>query len=164
MESPISLRLLCALLFAGPVASAQNATLHAFAYPLASGLVSSPYGMRKDPLLAKLRKAHIGLDLPARQGTAVHAAGYGTVIYAGRYLGYGGLVVLAHAQNVTTHYAHLSRIDVQTGEKVSPGTQLGTVGMTGRATAPHLHFEVRVNGYPQDPVDYLPGITAVAQG
>ena len=164
MASHTSLKLLLALLILAPIAFAQDSGLHAFAYPLTTGVISSRFGMRADPLFAKRRTTHVGLDLPAPQGTTVHAAGYGTVIYAGSYRGYGGLVVIAHGQDVTTHYAHLARVDVRAGERVTPGMQLGTVGMTGRATAPHLHFEVRVDGSPKDPIDYLPGIAAMAQG
>ena len=94
---------------------------------------------------------HTGIDFPAAAGTPVGAAGRGCVIFAGTDDGYGLLVVLAHAARVTTWYAHLSRIDVRPGACVPAGARVGAVGATGRATGPHLHFEVRVGGAASDP-------------
>ncbi|HEY7621906.1 MAG TPA: peptidoglycan DD-metalloendopeptidase family protein [Solirubrobacteraceae bacterium] len=94
---------------------------------------------------------HTGLDLLAGAGAPVGAAGAGCVSYAGWDDGYGRLVVLNHRLGVTTWYAHLSRIDVQPGACVAAGARLGLVGATGRATGPHLHFEVRVRDAATDP-------------
>jgi murein DD-endopeptidase MepM/ murein hydrolase activator NlpD len=111
--------------------------------PLA-GPIGDGFGPRGDGF-------HTGIDFPAAAGTPVGAAGRGCVIFAGTDDGYGLLVVLAHAARVTTWYAHLSRIDVRPGACVSAGARVGAVGATGRATGPHLHFEVRVGGAASDP-------------
>jgi peptidoglycan hydrolase-like protein with peptidoglycan-binding domain len=94
---------------------------------------------------------HTGLDLPASYGTPVGAAGPGVVTFAGWLDGYGQLVVVQHVLGVATYYGHLSRIAVAVGERVGTGQLLGRVGMTGDATGPHLHFEVRVRGAAVDP-------------
>jgi murein DD-endopeptidase MepM/ murein hydrolase activator NlpD len=94
---------------------------------------------------------HTGIDFPAATGTPVTAAAAGCVTFAGGNDGYGRLVVVAHGSGVTTWYAHLSEIDVRRGACVAAGARLGAVGATGRATGPHLHFEVRVRGAATDP-------------
>jgi murein DD-endopeptidase MepM/ murein hydrolase activator NlpD len=94
---------------------------------------------------------HTGIDFPAPTGTPVTATAAGCVTFAGGDDGYGRLVVLGHASGVTTWYAHLSRIDVRPGACIAAGARLGAVGATGRATGPHLHFEVRVRGAATDP-------------
>jgi murein DD-endopeptidase MepM/ murein hydrolase activator NlpD len=100
---------------------------------------------------------HAGLDLEAPQGAAVSAAAAGRVVFA-RFAagGWGRLVVVAHADGVTTRYAHLAASSVRRGQLVTTGTALGTVGATGDATGPHLHFEVRVRGAAVDPRPALP--------
>ncbi len=108
------------------------------------------------------RRRHMGLDFPVGAGTLVQASGVGTTAFAGYNSGgYGNLVVVAHRLGYTTYYAHLSRITSWVGESVVGGTRLGYVGSTGNATGPHLHFEVRLNGTPIDPVPYLLPSTAV---
>jgi murein DD-endopeptidase MepM/ murein hydrolase activator NlpD len=100
---------------------------------------------------------HAGIDLLAEAGTAVGAAGPGRVAYAGRIAGgWGKLVVVAHARRVRTLYAHLSAVEVDVGERVDTGSQVGAVGASGNATGPHLHFEVRVGGAAVDPATALP--------
>jgi murein DD-endopeptidase MepM/ murein hydrolase activator NlpD len=100
---------------------------------------------------------HAGIDLVAPQGTPVAAAAAGRVVFAGFALsGWGNLVIVAHAQGVKTMYAHLATVAVQRNELVAPGTRLGTVGATGRASGPHLHFEVRLRGAAVDPRSALP--------
>jgi peptidoglycan hydrolase-like protein with peptidoglycan-binding domain len=94
---------------------------------------------------------HTGVDYPAPTGTPVYAAGDGTDLSAGMLGAYGNLVVVQHAAGVTSFYAHLSKILVEPGERVSRGTPIGLVGQTGDATGPHLHFEVRVRGAAVDP-------------
>jgi murein DD-endopeptidase MepM/ murein hydrolase activator NlpD len=99
---------------------------------------------------------HTGIDFPANRGVAVHAAGRGRVLYAGwDGGGYGNLVVVRHRRGVSTWYAHLARIAVRRGSGVGAGSHLGTVGATGFATGPHLHFEVRVRGAAVDPLTAL---------
>jgi murein DD-endopeptidase MepM/ murein hydrolase activator NlpD len=91
------------------------------------------------------------LDLMASYGTAVRAARAGVVSFAGWAAGYGKLVVLQHPLGVSTLYAHLARIVIRPGDRVAAGEILGRVGMTGHATGPHLHFEVRLRGAAVDP-------------
>lgn len=98
---------------------------------------------------------HTGLDFLARYGTAVRAARAGTVSFAGWAAGYGKLVVLRHRLGVSTLYAHLARISIRPGERVGAGRALGRVGMSGNATGPHLHFEVRLRGAAVDPATAL---------
>jgi murein DD-endopeptidase MepM/ murein hydrolase activator NlpD len=107
------------------------------------------------------RRRHSGIDFPVGTGTLVQAAGVGTTIYAGwNSGGYGNLVVVQHRLGYTTWYAHLSRVTSWVGERVSGGTRIGYVGSTGHSTGPHLHFEVRLNNFPIDPVPYLLSSTA----
>jgi peptidoglycan hydrolase-like protein with peptidoglycan-binding domain len=94
---------------------------------------------------------HSGLDFVARLGAPVRAAGRGCVTFAGFDDGYGLLVVIAHGAGVTSWYAHLSRAGVRRGACLAPGAAIGAVGATGRATGPHLHFEVRLRGATTDP-------------
>jgi murein DD-endopeptidase MepM/ murein hydrolase activator NlpD len=101
---------------------------------------------------------HAGIDLPAPTGTPVTAAGFGTVSFTGfSASGWGNLVIIRHRFGLNTLYAHLSRIDVGTGEFVNAGTRIGLVGATGHATGPHLHFEVLLRGANVDPLTALGG-------
>ncbi|HEU4828598.1 MAG TPA: peptidoglycan DD-metalloendopeptidase family protein [Gemmatimonadales bacterium] len=104
---------------------------------------------RFHPVLGRTRK-HEGTDYAASTGTAVVAAGEGTVIRAGRAGGYGNLVEIRHRNGITTRYAHLSRILTRRGARVSQGELIGRVGSTGLASGPHLHYEFRVNGVAKD--------------
>ncbi len=121
------------------------------ASPLEFSRVSSGFGMRFHPI-QKNRKAHLGVDFAAPTGTAVRSVSDATVSFAGVQTGFGNVVFLKHRNNKTTVYAHLSRINVRQGQKVEQGQNIGLVGSTGWATGPHLHFEFRVNGVPQDPL------------
>jgi lipoprotein NlpD len=113
--------------------------------------VGSPFGARDG-------RAHEGVDLPAPSGTPVVAAADGTVVYAGDGIrGYGNLVVLQHAGDLLTVYAHNSALFVSAGQTVRAGDRVAAVGQTGRATGPHLHFEVRQGQIPRDPMSYLQG-------
>jgi len=115
--------------------------------------VVAPLGDRFGP---RGDRFHSGIDLLATAGTPVRAAGAGTVTFAGWDSGgYGNLVVIDHANGVSSWYAHLSRIDVTSGTRVSTATQVGLVGATGAATGPHLHFEVRLRGAVTDPLAAL---------
>ena len=123
--------------------------------------VSSPYGYRIHPIFGT-RKLHTGIDIgrngdQAIDGAAIVAAGDGTVIYAGYRGGYGNTVMIDHGDGVVTLYAHQRSggIKVGNGESVSKGERIGTVGSTGYSTGAHLHFEVRVNGSPVNPMNYL---------
>jgi murein DD-endopeptidase MepM/ murein hydrolase activator NlpD len=119
--------------------------------PVEFSRVTSGFSMRFHPILQKWR-AHLGVDYAAPTGTAVRSVGDGVVDFAGVQNGFGNVVMVKHNASNTTVYAHLSRIGVQKGQRVSQGQSLGAVGMTGWATGPHLHFEFRVNGVHQDPL------------
>lgn len=112
--------------------------------------VSSQYGVRVDPFTGNPRM-HTGVDLAGNYGDSVGAAMSGTIAWASRKNGYGNLVVIDHGNGIATYYAHLSAFAVVTGETVEAGQLVGYVGSTGRSTGPHLHYEVRVNGYPIEP-------------
>jgi murein DD-endopeptidase MepM/ murein hydrolase activator NlpD len=113
-----------------------------------SGPVTSPFGMRWG-------RMHEGIDIGVPFGTPIHAAASGRVIYAGWMSGYGNLVAIDHGRGLSTAYGHQSRIAVSNGQTVSQGQVIGYVGCTGHCFGPHLHFEVRVNGTPVDPMGYL---------
>jgi murein DD-endopeptidase MepM/ murein hydrolase activator NlpD len=119
-----------------------------FAWPL-SGPITSPFGMRWGTL-------HPGIDIGVPTGTPIHAAGSGTVLWCGWMSGYGNLVMIDHHNGLATLYGHQSRIAVGCNQQVSTGDTIGYVGCTGFCTGPHLHFEVRLNGTPVDPLGYLP--------
>jgi murein DD-endopeptidase MepM/ murein hydrolase activator NlpD len=113
-------------------------------------LIGSPFG-------ARWGKPHEGIDLPAPVGTPVFAAADGRVVYAGAGIrGYGNLIVLKHAGDLLTAYAHNSVLLVSQGQSVRSGDRIALVGQSGHATGPHLHFEVRRGQIPRDPMSYLP--------
>jgi murein DD-endopeptidase MepM/ murein hydrolase activator NlpD len=113
-------------------------------------LIGSPFG-------ARWGKPHEGIDLPAPVGTPVFAAADGRVVYAGGAIrGYGNLIVLKHAGDLLTAYAHNSVLLVSQGQTVRAGDRIALVGQSGHATGPHLHFEVRSGQIPRDPMSYLP--------
>jgi murein DD-endopeptidase MepM/ murein hydrolase activator NlpD len=102
-----------------------------------------------------LGNGHRGDDFLAPQGTPIMAAEHGVVVFTGPYSSYGNLVQIEHSNGIVTYYAHCDTINVATGQIVERGQQIGTVGITGNATAYHLHFEVRVDGVPQEPLDWI---------
>lgn len=115
---------------------------------------ASGFGYRIHPIY-KTRKMHTGVDLSAPRGTKVYATGNGKVVKAGKSTGgYGNVVIIDHGYNYTSLYAHLYTVDIKVGETVKRGEFIGTVGNTGRSVAPHLHYEVRFNDKPVDPVNY----------
>lgn len=115
--------------------------------------ITSPFGYRIHPIL-KYRKLHTGVDIGAPNGTPVVSAGSGTVIASRFMSGYGNCIMIDHGGKVTV-YAHLSSRAVSPGQSVSAGETIGYVGSTGMSTGAHLHFEVRVNGAVQNPLNYL---------
>lgn len=129
--------------------SLRNAFLRA---PLEFRRISSVFGMRKHPILGIWRQ-HKGTDYAAAQGTPVRAIGDAVVIFAGRKHGYGNVLDLRHRNGYVTRYGHLLRFaaGIHVGSRVEQGKTIAYVGMTGLATAPHLHFEVLVNGAQRDP-------------
>ena len=112
---------------------------------------SSGFGWRDDPIRHDER-FHSGTDYRADPGTNVRAAGDGVVVFAGRMGGYGNLIAIDHGGGVVTRYAHLQKILAKKGDAIAAGTHIGEVGRTGRATGPHLHFEILLDGRPVDPV------------
>ncbi len=125
-----------------------------FQWPI-NAPVSSGFGYRVHPIFGT-KRLHKGVDMGAGSGTPIAAAKDGTVLSAGWQGGYGNTVVISHGDGITTLYAHQSSIAVSAGQQVSRGDIIGYVGSTGWSTGPHLHFEVRVNGTPVDPMPYMP--------
>ena len=124
---------------------------HSFlASPMEFSRISSGFKMRFHPIL-KIWKAHLGVDYASPTGTAVRSVGAGVVEFAGIQNGYGNVVVIAHRNQNTTLYAHLSQINVRRGQNVDQSQVIGAVGSTGWATGPHLHFEFRIKGAVVDP-------------
>ncbi len=113
-----------------------------------NGTFSSPFGPRWGRL-------HAGVDISAPSGTPIHAADGGTVRFAGWMGGYGNYTCIQHTSSMSTCYGHQSSIGVSSGQHVGKGQTIGAVGSTGHSTGPHLHFEVRINGTPVDPMGYL---------
>lgn len=140
---------------AQPVASPSSSEGQSSAplrWPVAQPRLTSRFG-------ARWGKPHEGIDMAAPIGTPVFAAAAGSVIYAGDEVrGYGNMVVVKHADDLSTVYAHNSVLLVRTGDSVEAGQEIARVGDTGRATAPHLHFEVRRRDTPQDPLQFLPSL------
>jgi murein DD-endopeptidase MepM/ murein hydrolase activator NlpD len=128
----------------GPTQTPSNAGL---IWPV-QGPVTSPFGWRWG-------RMHQGIDIGVPYGTPIHAAAGGTVIYCGWEEGYGNFVVIDHGGNLATAYGHQSAIAVTCGQQVNQGDVIGYVGCTGHCFGPHLHFEVRINGDPVDPLGYL---------
>ena len=124
--------------------------------PVEGYRLTSGFGMRWHPVLGG-RREHKGLDLAAPMGTPIHATADGMVGRAEWFSGYGLYVALEHGQSIETRYGHMSRLNVAAGQAVHKGDVIGYVGATGRATGPHLHYEVRVAGEAVDPMPYLQG-------
>jgi len=120
------------------------------------GAISSGFGHREAPV-AGASTDHHGLDIAAPEGTPVLAAADGVVTRAGEAGGYGLVVEVDHGDGIVTRYAHQSAMDVAVGDTVSAGDRIGSVGSTGVSSGPHLHLEVRVDGAPVDPVQFLGG-------
>lgn len=136
---------------APPSASSGSSTTSSsgFAWPNC-GTVTSEYGYRWG-------RRHTGIDIDDNRSGSIRASRSGRVIFAGYQGGYGNMTILDHGDGITTAYAHQSAIAVGQGQTVSQGQHIGTIGSTGNSTGPHLHFEVRVNGSPQNPRNHLSG-------
>ncbi len=124
--------------------------------PVPAGFVGSGYGMRTDPFTGQLTM-HAGLDFAAPVGTPILAAAGGVVVNAEYHPMFGNEVTVDHGNHLSTLYAHASRILVKPGDIVRKGQKIAEVGTTGRSTGPHVHFEVHVNGAPQNPARFLAG-------
>lgn len=123
------------------------------------GSLDSGFGGRRNPFGGAGYEYHEGQDIEAEIGTPVSATANGTVLCAGWQNGYGQVIYLDHGNGLQTRYGHLSQINVSVGQTVSRGDIIGLSGSTGRSTGPHLHYEVRINNEPVNPVRYLPGAT-----
>ncbi len=119
------------------------------------GRITSGYGYRTHPIF-RVRRMHTGIDIAAPTGTPIRAPAGGTVVHASRWGGYGNCVIIDHGSNMATLYGHCSRFAVSEGQHVNRGDTIAYVGSTGLSTGPHLHFEVRRDGRPVDPTQYLP--------
>jgi len=122
--------------------------------PIIDGWFSSNFGYRIDPFTGT-QTFHEGIDFPADNGTTVVAAASGKVIEAGWHPQYGKILAIDHGNGLVSRYAHASQLYVGEGDLVVRGQRVATVGSTGRSTGPHLHFEVRLNGVPQNPARFL---------
>jgi murein DD-endopeptidase MepM/ murein hydrolase activator NlpD len=118
------------------------------------GRLMGGFGERQDPFSGE-GAYHTGVDISAPIGTPVQASADGRVHFAGFFAGYGRLVIIDHGNHYETYYAHLSRISVAEGQEVRHGELLGNVGMSGRSTGPHLHYEVRIGNSPVNPYRFL---------
>lgn len=125
-----------------------------FVMPTSGWTKGRVFGYYIHPILG-VKKFHSGVDMSADKGTLVFAADKGKVTYAGDAGAYGNLIIIRHKNGYSTRYAHLSKIGVYAGEKVKRREYIGKVGSTGRSTGPHLHFEIRINKEPVDPMKYL---------
>jgi murein DD-endopeptidase MepM/ murein hydrolase activator NlpD len=119
------------------------------------GKLESGFGGRRNPFGGSSYEFHSGQDIDAPYGAPVIAGANGKVVFAGWQNGYGQLVVIDHGGGLTSRYGHLSHIDVVEGQTISRAEFLGRVGSTGRSTGPHLHYEVRINDEPVNPLQYL---------
>lgn len=118
------------------------------------GLITDGFGRRKDPFTGRLA-FHRGLDISARRGTPIKAPADGIVVFSGRNGGLGKTVRISHDFGFTTVYGHLDRIDVEPGDVVSRGQEIGALGNTGRSTGPHLHYEVHEDGAAKNPLYFI---------
>lgn len=152
-----SLQSMIASMTGGQSSSQIKVSSTGFIKPI-SGPITSPYGWRTHPIF-KSRIFHSGIDIGGPNGGAIKASNDGKVIYTGWYGGYGKVVILDHGivngQPITTLYAHMSSISVSNGQMVTKGQTVGREGSTGYSTGPHCHFEVRVNGKPANPMNYI---------
>jgi murein DD-endopeptidase MepM/ murein hydrolase activator NlpD len=119
-----------------------------------TGYLASGYGWRRNPFGVRW-KHHAGIDISGNRGAPIHAAADGRVLRAGRMGGYGIGLEIDHGYGVTTLYGHTHELYVRSGEYIRRGEKVAKVGSTGRSTGPHLHFEVRLDGHPVDPLQYL---------
>lgn len=143
-----------------PAVAAQLEAVTELEWPLAGPMkITSPYGERMHPIIGE-EAFHRGVDLVARYGSRVLAAGAGVVLYTGRQTTYGNMVVVLHGGGVATVYGHLWKFAVHPYELVQQGQLLGYSGNTGFSTGPHLHFEVRQDGQATNPLEWLPPIEA----
>jgi murein DD-endopeptidase MepM/ murein hydrolase activator NlpD len=126
------------------------------------GYITAAFGGRPDPFNPGTREYHTGVDISAPSGSRIIAPADGTVIFAGPFAGYGNLLVIDHKFGLVTRYAHLQRMNVQVGQHVSRNEIIGYVGMSGRTTGPHLHYEVWQNSTPLNPIRFFAAPSSAA--
>jgi|CXWL01.1.fsa_nt_gi murein DD-endopeptidase MepM/ murein hydrolase activator NlpD len=119
-----------------------------------NGFLTDGYGIRNNPFGGGGVEGHEGQDIAAAFGSPVKSTADGLVVYAASRSGYGNIVVIYHGDGISTRFGHLSQIEVQPGQRVRRGDEIGKVGSTGRSTGPHCHYEVRLNNQPIDPMQY----------
>jgi len=152
------------------IAGVDNSVVHQLqpvgklTWPLTGPMkVTSPYGERMHPIIGE-EAFHRGVDLRAPYGSPILAPADGVVLYIGRKTAYGNMVVVLHGGGIATVYGHLWKFAVQPYERVQKGQLLGYAGNTGFSSGPHLHFEVRQDGEPTNPLEWLPPIETTGQG
>jgi murein DD-endopeptidase MepM/ murein hydrolase activator NlpD len=136
-----------------PSASLADLTSTPTLWPVI-GHLTGTFGERMDPFSGE-GAFHTGVDISSQYGDGVRVSADGMVIEAGDHAGYGRLVVVDHGFGVTTYYGHLSSFNVLVGQQLRRGDTIGNVGVSGRTTGPHVHYEVRINGAPVNPMRYL---------
>ena len=135
-----------------PNTGSSSISSRSFIWPL-NGLITSQFGIRT---LGNRRDYHTGIDIDAQTGALIKAAESGKVSFSGYINGYGNVVIIDHAGGYSTVYAHSSSNLVEEGQEVTKGEVICKSGSTGNATGSHLHFEIRENGKPVNPLNYLP--------
>ena len=128
--------------------NSKKATSLQWCFPLSGAKVISPYGKRG-------KRSHSGVDIKTKDRDSIYAAFDGEVVFSKPYYGYGNLIRIRHANGLETCYSHNSENLVKEGQHVKAGQVIALVGQTGRATTPHLHFEIRVNGKARNPANYF---------
>lgn len=151
------------LAFFATQARAQSEVPLSVVYPVISSLLTSGFGQRIHPI-RKHPGQHNGVDIAAKTGDPVLSVYFGKVVFTGTSGGLGRTVVIAHINGLTSHYAHLSKIEADVGQVLRPGDMIGRVGDSGESTGPHLHFEIRRYGEPLDPAWLLPRLDTRALG
>ena len=147
-----------------PAVAMQLPAVVELSWPLAGPMkVTSPYGERMHPIIGE-EAFHRGVDLRARYGSPILAPADGVVLYTGSTTEYGNMLVVLHGSGIATVYGHLWKFAVHSYERVKKGQLLGYTGNTGFSTGPHLHFEVRQDGEPTNPLEWLPPIETTEQG
>jgi murein DD-endopeptidase MepM/ murein hydrolase activator NlpD len=137
-----------------PAAATASPGAGGLVTPIPGAPITSPFGYRVHPIYGDAR-LHTGVDMGASEGTPIRASGGGVVVSAGWYGGYGNATIIDHGSGLATLYGHQSSVGVSSGQRVSQGQVIGRVGCTGSCTGPHLHFEVRVDGTPVNPMNYI---------
>jgi murein DD-endopeptidase MepM/ murein hydrolase activator NlpD len=147
-----------------PAVAMQLKVVEELTWPLSGPMkITSPYGDRIHPIIGE-EAFHRGVDLRANYGSSILAPADGVVLFTGRKTTYGNLMIVLHGGGIATVYGHLWKFAVQPYQRVSKGQVLGYTGNTGFSTGPHLHFEVRRNGEPTNPLEWLPPIATTVTG